>query len=140
MDLMYTLREVRRYPRLPRLLQTLKAMIVANPQLVEQMLTELGKAIKIFEWPDRLRPGNTLFDDLHPELEHWATRFGAFRELLVALLDPWVDGLAQGMYNMMAYTDIDVAYPPDDLAGSTLSECQARIQEVYGLGYTDMTR
>jgi len=138
MDLMYALREIRRYPRLPQLLQTLKAVVVANPQLVEQLLTELGKAIKIFEGPDRLRPGNTLFDDLHPELEHWA-QIGAFRELLVALLDPRVDGLAQGMYNMMAYTDIDVAYPPDDLACSTVSECQARIQEVYGLGYTGMT-
>lgn len=138
MDLMHALREIRRYPRLPQLLQTLKAVIVANPQIVEQLLTELGKTLKIFEGPDRLRPGNTLFDDLHPELEHWA-QIGAFREILLALLDPRVDGLPQALYNMMAYTDIDVVYPPQDLACSTVSECQGRIQEVSGLGFTGMT-
>ncbi len=138
LDLLYAFREVRSYERLPQVMQILKALVQQNPLLMKQVLTELGKTISIFEGPDRLTPNNTLFDDLHVELEY-LSKHGLLKELLLAFLDPRIDVLPQGLLNMMNYTDIDVADPNDDLSCSSLSACQDRIQEIYTLGYAGMT-
>ena len=138
LDLMHALREIRRYERLPQLMRVLEALVQNHPLLLEQLLTELGKTIAIFEGTDRLTEGNTLFDDLHVELEY-LTRTGLFKELLLAFLDPRIEVLPQGMLNMLVYTDIDVEDPPNDLDCGTVSACQDRIQEIYGLGYRGMT-
>jgi len=132
LDVMHALREVRRYPRLPQLMACLKALVQQHPQLVGEVLTELGKTMKIFEGPDRLTPGNTLFDDLHVELEYLAET-GLLAEVLRALDDPRIDGLPDGMYNMMAYTDIVLGDPDTDLACGSEAECQQRLAEIKTL-------
>jgi hypothetical protein len=139
LDLMYALREVRRYPRLPELAAVLGALARQHPTLLGELVTELGKAIALFEGPDRLTPGNNLFDDLHLELEYWA-KTGLFREVLLSFQDPRMDGLAQGMFNMMVFTDLELGDPDQELACSTDSECQARIQQIYDIPYAGMTR
>lgn len=134
LDVMHGLREVRRYPRLPQLMACLKALVQQHPQLVGELLTELGKTVKIFEGPDRLTPGNTLFDDLHVELEYLAET-GLLSEVLRAFDDPRMDGLADGMYNMMAYTDIQLGDPNTELACNSVSACQQRLAEIKSLPF-----
>ncbi len=134
LDVMHAAREVRRYPRLPQLMACLKALMQQHPQLIGELLTELGKTMKIFEGPARLTPGNTLFDELHVELEYLAET-GILAEVLRSFDDPRIDGLPDGMYNMMAYTDVQLGDPDTELACNSESECQQRLADIQALPF-----
>ncbi len=134
LDLMHALREVRRYPRLPQLMACLKAIVQQHPQLVGELLTELGKTMALFEGPARLTPGNTLFDELHVELEYMAET-GLLTEVLRAFDDPRMDGLSDGLYNLMAYTDIQLGDPDVELECSSVAECQQRLAQIKTLPF-----
>jgi hypothetical protein len=134
LDMMHALREVRRYPRLPQLMACLKALVQQHPQLVGELLTELGKTMALFEGPARLTPGNTLFDELHVELEYLA-RTGLLAEMLSAFDDPRMDGLSDGLYNLMAYTDIQLGDPDVELECGSVAECQQRLAQIKTLPF-----
>lgn len=109
LDLLYGLNKIRKYERLPQLLQVLAEVARQQPELLVGLVREIGRAKVIFSGSDSLTPNNTFFEEFHPYLELLAKN-GMLEEALKALAKPESKGIPAALGNLIRYSELDLPF------------------------------
>ena len=122
LELMHIVNELRRYPRLVELMRAMEHVVAAKEPLLRKLVVDLAKARKILHDAPGMKPGNSLFEDMHPIL--WdLVRTGCLRDMMRDMGMPGGELFFPSLATMMKSTALN--FPSDMSLLATPSDVDA---------------